>query len=126
MHVCDACIHPLCCDRDAFGNAMLAPSCSTLPACFVCGPSLTITGLDAAHALPIAGTSQQMRPSCAVANLLYCMYPPLQMPNAYQPVDQLFCVRALYIPIDPSNLNVSLSAASAAWHGLLHVMQHPC
>jgi hypothetical protein len=31
----------------------------------------------------------------------------LQMPNAYQTVDQLYCVRALYIPKDPSNLNVS-------------------
>lgn len=52
-----------------------------------------------------AGITTHREPSLA-ANPLFLTTHPQQMPNAYQPESQLFCVRALYIPKDPSNLNV--------------------
>jgi len=45
--------------------------------------------------------------------------PRVQMVNAYQPANQLYCVRALYVPTDPSNLNVSCETAACFRHGMI-------
>lgn len=39
---------------------------------------------------------------------------PLQMITAYQRENQLYCVRAQYVPNDPNNLNVSCMAPAKA------------
>lgn len=41
-------------------------------------------------------------------------YPQEQMPVFYQPVDQLYCVRAVYKPIDPAKLSAGIAVLNTA------------
>lgn len=43
------------------------------------------------------------RPTALLTSTPLTTPPALQMPLTYQPVDQLFCVRAKYEPFNPSN-----------------------
>ncbi|KIY97278.1 hypothetical protein MNEG_10685 [Monoraphidium neglectum] len=44
-------------------------------------------------------------------------YPQEQMPVFYQPVDSLYCVRAVYSPIDPANLKAGIRVLNTAKSG---------